>query len=101
MAYLAELRAKHAAALFLSTDAPVTTIGRGQLQGLVEWPDGVCFERSGNPDGPPALAQLWKAQHFSYWMTTMLPRASDFDLSRQFGGTRVGDGLGSRVDLSR
>ena len=31
---------------------------------------------------PRALARVWKAQHFSYWMTTMLhtlPEASDFD----------------------
>ncbi len=33
-----------------------------------------------------ALARVWKAQHFSYWMTTMLhrlPDASDFDVRRQ------------------
>lgn len=33
-----------------------------------------------------ALARVWKAQHFSYWMTTMLHRldgASDFDEQRQ------------------
>ena len=32
--------------------------------------------------------RVWKAQHFSYWMTTMLhrpPDASDFDLRRQLG----------------
>ncbi|MDX6239595.1 MAG: p-hydroxybenzoate 3-monooxygenase [Kribbellaceae bacterium] len=35
-----------------------------------------------------ALARVWKAQHFSYWMTTMLhsvPEASDFDARRQLG----------------
>jgi len=35
-----------------------------------------------------ALARVWKAQHFSYWMTTMLHRvegASDFDEQRQLG----------------
>ncbi|MEQ6901474.1 4-hydroxybenzoate 3-monooxygenase [Nocardioides sp. YIM 152588] len=40
-----------------------------------------------------ALARVWKAQHFSYWMTTMLHRAppaaggaySDFDERRQLG----------------
>ncbi|HYU86164.1 MAG TPA: 4-hydroxybenzoate 3-monooxygenase [Kribbellaceae bacterium] len=35
-----------------------------------------------------ALARVWKAQHFSYWMTTMLhalPDASDFDVRRQLG----------------
>ncbi|HEX2893226.1 MAG TPA: 4-hydroxybenzoate 3-monooxygenase [Marmoricola sp.] len=33
-----------------------------------------------------ALARVWKAQHFSYWMTTMLhrqPDTSDFDERRQ------------------
>ena len=33
-----------------------------------------------------ALARVWKAQHFSYWMTTMLhrlPDESDFDVQRQ------------------
>jgi p-hydroxybenzoate 3-monooxygenase len=31
---------------------------------------------------------VWKAQHFSYWMTTMLhqvPGATDFDQRRQIG----------------
>jgi hypothetical protein len=31
---------------------------------------------------------VWKAQHFSYWMTTMLhrlPEASAFDVRRQIG----------------
>jgi p-hydroxybenzoate 3-monooxygenase len=35
-----------------------------------------------------ALSRVWKAQHFSYWMTTMLhrlPEASDFDVRRQIG----------------
>jgi p-hydroxybenzoate 3-monooxygenase len=38
--------------------------------------------------GPRALARVWKAQHFSYWMTSMLhalPGAADFDLRRQLG----------------
>ena len=38
-----------------------------------------------------ALARVWKAQHFSYWMTTMLHRldgASDFDDARQLGELR-------------
>ena len=38
--------------------------------------------------GPRALARVWKAQHFSYWMTSMLhtlPGATDFDLRRQLG----------------
>ncbi|TWP53724.1 4-hydroxybenzoate 3-monooxygenase [Lentzea tibetensis] len=35
-----------------------------------------------------AVDRVWKAQHFSYWMTTMLhalPGASDFDVHRQLG----------------
>ena len=35
-----------------------------------------------------ALGRVWKAQHFSYWMTTMLhqlPDASPFDVRRQIG----------------
>ena len=35
-----------------------------------------------------ALARVWRSQHFSYWMTTMLhqlPGASDFDVRRQIG----------------
>lgn len=38
--------------------------------------------------GPRALARVWRAQHFSYWMTTMLhtlPGASAFDVRRQLG----------------
>ena len=37
---------------------------------------------------PRALSRVWKAQHFSYWMTTMLhlvPDASPFDVRRQIG----------------
>lgn len=35
-----------------------------------------------------AVARVWKAQHFSYWMTTMLhrlPGTTDFDELRQLG----------------
>ena len=35
-----------------------------------------------------ALSRVWRSQHFSYWMTTMLhrlPDASDFDVRRQTG----------------
>ena len=47
-----------------------------------------------------ALARVWKAQHFSYWMTTMLHRvegASAFDEQRQLGelATIVGSRAGS------
>ncbi|MGI8679420.1 MAG: 4-hydroxybenzoate 3-monooxygenase [Jatrophihabitans sp.] len=36
--------------------------------------------------GPRAGERIWKAQHFSYWLTTMLhriPGGSDFDVRRQ------------------
>lgn len=51
--------------------------------------------------GPRALDRVWKAQHFSYWMTTMLhalPGATDFDVRRQLGELRtvVGSEAGSR-----
>ncbi len=39
--------------------------------------------------GPRALARVWKAQHFSYWMTSMLhrlPNTTPFDTRRQIGG---------------
>ena len=47
-----------------------------------------------------ALERVWRAQHFSYWMTTMLHRldgASDFDEQRQLGELRsiVGSRAGS------
>jgi p-hydroxybenzoate 3-monooxygenase len=49
--------------------------------------------RKGDPDAldaytPRALARVWKAQHFSYWLTTMLHKvegAGDFDERRQLG----------------
>jgi len=37
---------------------------------------------------PRALDRVWRAQHFSYWMTTMLhtlPDATAFDIRRQLG----------------
>ena len=47
-----------------------------------------------------ALQRVWKAQHFSYWMTTMLhrlPDAGDFDVRRQVGEltSLVGSAAGS------
>ncbi|GAA4683197.1 4-hydroxybenzoate 3-monooxygenase [Nocardioides nanhaiensis] len=50
---------------------------------------------------PRALSRVWRAQHFSYWMTTMLHRsaeASDFDERRQLGELEsvVGSESGSR-----
>lgn len=38
-----------------------------------------------------ALARIWKAQHFSWWMTSMLhvaPEATEFDRRRQLGELR-------------
>ena len=50
--------------------------------------------------GPRALDRVWRAQHFSYWMTTMLhalPGATDFDVRRQLGelASVVGSTAGS------
>jgi p-hydroxybenzoate 3-monooxygenase len=45
-----------------------------------------------------ALDRVWKAQHFSYWMTTMLHRlhdATDFDVRRQIG--ELSSVVGSRA----
>ncbi len=44
--------------------------------------------RCSTPTPRRALDRVWKAQHFSYWMTTMLHRAEDaspFDVRRQVG----------------
>ena len=41
--------------------------------------------------GPRALDRVWRAQHFSYWMTQMLhrsPGATDFDVRRQLAELR-------------
>ncbi|MEU2686961.1 4-hydroxybenzoate 3-monooxygenase [Streptomyces hygroscopicus] len=50
--------------------------------------------------GPRALRRVWRAQHFSYWMTTMLhrlPGSTDFDVRRQLGelAAVVGSSAGS------
>ncbi|WP_171165570.1 4-hydroxybenzoate 3-monooxygenase [Streptomyces sp. I05A-00742] len=50
--------------------------------------------------GPRALRRVWRAQHFSYWMTTMLhrsPGATAFDARRQLGELEavVGSAAGS------
>ena len=53
---------------------------------------------------PRALARVWRAQHFSYWMTTMLhrlPGASDFDVRRQLGELASLVGVAGRVDVPR
>src|SRR5690606_31120035 len=48
-------------------------------------------ERPLDDFAPTALRRIWKAQHFSWWMTSMLhaaPDATDFDLLRQRGELR-------------
>ncbi|MFG6503898.1 4-hydroxybenzoate 3-monooxygenase [Microbacterium sp. P05] len=48
-------------------------------------------ERGIDAYGEVALRRIWKAQHFSWWMTTMLhstPDAADFDRRRQLGELR-------------
>ena len=67
----------------------------------------VAFYRSGRTDlldaySSTALDRVWRAQHFSYWMTSMLHRAPDaspFDLRRQVAELRTvtGSEAGSRL----
>lgn len=48
-------------------------------------------ERAMDAYAETALQRIWKAQHFSWWMTSMLhlaPEASDFDRLRQLGELR-------------
>jgi p-hydroxybenzoate 3-monooxygenase len=62
--------------------------------------------RTGDKDvldtySPRAQSRVWKAQHFSYWMTSMLhsvPGATDFDRRRQLGELAMvtGSEAGSR-----
>ncbi|MGO4596302.1 4-hydroxybenzoate 3-monooxygenase [Terrabacter sp. 2RAF25] len=62
--------------------------------------------RTGDTDvldtySPRAQSRVWKAQHFSYWMTSMLhtiPGATDFDRRRQLGELAMvtGSEAGSR-----
>ncbi|MFI2374650.1 4-hydroxybenzoate 3-monooxygenase [Streptomyces sp. NPDC018964] len=57
------------------------------LRALLLEGDGSLFDAF--PD--TARKRVWKAQHFSWWMTNMLhlrPRASDFDRMRQIGELR-------------
>ena len=64
------------------------------------------FFRSGRTDlmeayTATALSRVWRAQHFSWWMTSMLHRfsdATDFDLRRQVAELRAvtGSEAGSR-----
>jgi p-hydroxybenzoate 3-monooxygenase len=66
-----------------------------------------AFYRSGRTDlldayTATALDRVWRAQHFSYWMTSMLhrfPDATDFDLRRQTAELRTvtGSEAGSRL----
>jgi p-hydroxybenzoate 3-monooxygenase len=54
-------------------DCLTRAVGRGDADALDEY-------------GPRALARVWKAQYFSYWMTSLLHRAPDaapFDVRRQ------------------
>jgi hypothetical protein len=69
-----------------------------EFQARVAGQDGFGLEegrevRNNEPDaldqyGSRAIGRVWKAQHFSYWMTTMLhllPHATPFDTRRQIG----------------
>ena len=50
------------------------------------------------------LRRVWRAQHFSWWMTSMLHRfegSDGFDYRRQIGGTGSGDDVASRRHHAR
>ena len=99
MAYLAQLRAGHAAALLLSTDeASHYHRARGQLQRVVEWLDGVCFERSGQSGRPPGISPGLEGAAFLLLDDDHAAHAARCQRLRPQAavrGTRVGDGLGS------
>ncbi len=66
--------------------ADVLLLGRA-LQALLLEGDERLIDRFADA----ALKRIWKAQHFSWWMTSMLhvaPDASDFDRMRQLGELR-------------
>jgi p-hydroxybenzoate 3-monooxygenase len=73
------------------TGAKGLNLALADVRLLAEVLERVVAER--DPDlletySPAALDRVWKAQHFSYWMTTMLhtlPDASAFDVRRQLG----------------
>ncbi|HUQ60116.1 4-hydroxybenzoate 3-monooxygenase [Lentzea sp.] len=76
--------------------ADVTVLSELIERALLENDSGALDEY-----GPRALDRVWKAQHFSYWMTTMLhalPGATDFDVRRQLGELRsvAGSEAGSK-----
>ena len=51
-----------------------------------------------------ALGRVWRAQHFSYWMTTMLHRPAGrraFDVRRQLGELSSVVELAGRIDVPR
>ena len=53
--------------------------------------DGACLEGYSSA----ALRRVWRAQHFSWWMTSMLhtfPDATDFDLRRQLAELEMVEG---------
>ena len=59
----------------LLADALERTLAKGDDDALAEYTSR-------------ALSRVWRTQHFSYWMTTMLHRAADsspFDEQRQLG----------------
>ena len=64
--------------------ADVRVLARGARAARSPAPTTTCWTSTPTR----ALDRVWKAQHFSYWMTTMLhtlPDATDFDERRQLG----------------
>jgi p-hydroxybenzoate 3-monooxygenase len=91
MRYANLLLAGDAAHTVPPTGAKGLNLALADARVLAELLERVVLQRdAGAMDeyGPRALARVWRAQHFSYWMTTMLhslPGATDFDVRRQVG----------------
>ena len=67
--------------------ADVVVLARG-LEAMFNDHDATWIDRYEDD----VLPRIWKAQHFSWWMTSMLhlsPEASDFDRLRQIGELRA------------
>jgi 4-hydroxybenzoate 3-monooxygenase len=73
------------------TGAKGLNLALADVRVLAEELERAVTKHDGNPldaYAKRALGRVWKAQHFSYWMTTMLhllPDASPFDVRRQIG----------------
>jgi len=73
------------------TGAKGLNLALADVRVLAECLERAVLKKDGNAldeYGARALSRVWRAQHFSYWMTTMLHRVEDasaFDVRRQLG----------------